>query len=185
MLNMPDVAAELDIGPFFHDLIIEGLEVGDSFVLVVQFVSSMPGLSLVLLALPLLRLKLDGISGPKVRESAVISNNLRDLIEATLESMHSANSNVVHGCAVSVLVIDGGVLAQDVAVADSVNLVTGVAILVSIFVEPGCKSALDIILLHLFGCKGDAEKSREEATDMMGGIAAVDMAHKGGTCQPL
>jgi hypothetical protein len=49
--------------------------------------------------------------------------------------MHATNPNVVHGCAASVLIIDGGVLAQDVAVADSVNLLTGVAVLVSVFME--------------------------------------------------
>ena len=82
-------------------------------------------------------------------------------------------------------VIDGGVLVQDVAVADSVNLVAGIAILVFVFMEPKRKSALNILLLHFFGRKGYAEKRSEEATDIMGGIAGVDIAHKGGTCQPL
>jgi hypothetical protein len=43
----------------------------------------------------------------------------------------------------------------------------------------------DILLLHPFGRKGNAEKSSEEATDIVGGIVAADMAHKGWTCQPL
>ena len=45
------------------------------------------------------------------------------------------------------------------------------------------KSALEI--LHFLGCKGNAEKSSEEATDIMGGFGAADIVHKGGTCEPL
>ncbi len=175
---MPNVAVELDVGPEFRDVVVEGLEIGDSFGLVVQFALLRLDRSRVLRVLPLLRLQFDDISGPKVSENAAISNGLRDLVEAALESMHSAHSNVVHGCAASVLVIDGSVLAQDVAVTDSVNLVAGVAVLVFVLVEPERKSALGIPLLHFFGRKGNAGKSSEETTDIMGGIAAVDMAHK-------
>ena len=163
---------------------MEGLQIGDSFGLVVQLALLCLDRSRVLRVLPLLCLQFDDISGPKVSENAAISNGLRDLAAAALESTHSAHSNVVHGCAASMLVIDGGVLAQDVAVANSVHLVAGVAVLVFVLVEPERKSALGI-LLHFFSRKGNAEKSSEEATDMMGGIAAVDMAHKGGTCEPL
>ena len=115
----------------------------------------------------------------------MISNSLCNVVEAALESTNSANANVFHGCAASVLIIDVGVLAQDVTVADAINLVAGVAVLVFVFVEPEGKSALGILLLHFFGRKGNAEKSSEEVTDMMSGVAAADMAHKGGTCQPL
>ena len=92
---------------------------------------------------------------------------------------------MVHGCAAFVLVIDGGVLAQDVAITDSENLVAEVAVVVFVLVEPERKSALGILLLHSLSRKGNAKRSSEEATNMMGGIAAVDMAHKGGTCEPL
>ena len=112
-------------------------------------------------------------------------NDLPDLIEAPLESTHSANSNVVLGCAGSVLVLDSGVLAKDVAITDSVNLVAGVAVRVFVFVEPEGESTLYILLLHPFGRKGNAEKSSEEATDIVGGIVDVDMAHKGWTCQSV
>jgi len=181
---VPDVAVVLDIGPVFHDFVVEGLEIGDSFDLVLQFASSPPDLSGVLRVLHLVRLQFDDLSGTKVSENAVISNGLRDLVEATLESTHSANSNVVHGCAVSVLIIDGGVLAQDVAAADSINLVAGLAVLVFGLMKPERKRALGI-LLHFFGRKGNAKKSSEEATDIVGRIAASDMAHKWGACQPL
>jgi len=164
---------------------VEGLEIGDSFGLVVQLALLRLDRSRVLCILPLLRLQLDDISGPKVSENAAISNSLGDLVEAALESTHSAHSNVVHGCAGLVLVIDGGVLAQDVAATDSVNLVAGAAVLAFVLVEPERKSALGILLLHSFGSKGNAEKSSKEATNIVGGIAAVDMAHKGGTCEPL
>ena len=182
---MPDVAVELDIRPVLRDFVVEGLEIGDSFVLVVQVASEPPGLSRVLRVLHLLRHQSDDLSGPKVSENAVISNGIRDLVEAALESTHSANSNVVLGCAVSVFVIDGGVIAQDVAVADSVHVIAVVAVIVSVLMEPERKSALCILLPHFFGRKRNAEKSGEEATDIVGGIAAADMAQKGGTCQPL
>jgi len=42
-----------------------------------------------------------------------------------------------------------------------------------------------LLLLHPFGRKGNAEESSEEATEIVGGIVAADMAHKGWTCQPL
>ena len=112
-------------------------------------------------------------------------DGLPDLVETPLESTLSANSNVVLGCAVSVLVLDGGVLAKDVAIADSVNLVAGVAVLVFVLVEPEGERALGILLLHPFGRKGNSEKSGEEATDVAGSIVAVGMAHKGPTRQPL
>ena len=102
---------KLDVGPVFDDFVVEGLEIGNGFVLVVQFASIRPDLSLVLRVLPLLRLQFDDLSGPKVSENAVISNGLHDLVETALESTHSANSNVVHACATSVLVIHGGILA--------------------------------------------------------------------------
>jgi hypothetical protein len=123
--------------------------------------------------------------GPKVGGKAVAIDGLPDLVETPLESTLSANSNVVLGCAISVFVLDGGVLAKDVAIADSVNLVAGVAVLVFVFVEPEGERALGILLLHPFGRKGNSEKSGEEATDVVGTIVAVGMAHKGPTRQPL
>ena len=70
------------------------------------------------------------------------------------------------------------------AIADSIPLVAGVAVLVFVLVEPERKSTLGIFLLHSFSRKGNAKKRGEEATDVMGGIGAIDMAHKGGTCKP-
>jgi len=180
VLNVANVAVEVNVGPVLRDFVVQGLEIGDSLVLFFQLVSIRADLSRVLRVLPLLRLQLDDLSGPTVGEMAVITDDLPDLVEAPLES-NSANSNVVLKCAASVLVLDGGVLAKDVAIADSVNLVAGVAILVFVFVEPEGESALGI-LFHPFGRKGNAKKSSEEATDIVGGIVAADMAHKGWTC---
>ena len=102
-----------------------------------------------------------------------------------LELTLSTYSNKVHGGATSVLVTDAGVLAQDVAIADTIHLVAWVAVVIFVFMEPQSQSALRIILLHFFGHKRDAEERSEEAMDIMCGIAAVNMAHKGGTCEPL
>ena len=154
---------------------------------VFQLASNRADLFCVLHVLPLppLRRQFDGLPGQKVGENAVVTNGLLDLVEAPLESTHSAHSNVVFSCAASVLVLDSGVLAKDVATADSVNLVAGIAVLIFVSVEPEGVSALDILLLHPFGRNGNAKKSSEEAMDLVGGIVAADMAHKGWSCQPL
>ena len=139
----------------------------------------------ILCVLPLLRLQFDDLSGPKVSENAVVTNSLLDLVKAPLESTHSTNSNLVIGCTASLLILNGGILTEDMTTADSVNLVTRAAILVFVFVEPEGESALDTLLLHPFGRKGNTKKRGEEAEDIVGGIVAADMAHKGLTCQPL
>jgi hypothetical protein len=185
VLNVANVAVEINVGPVFRDFVVEGLEICDSLVPVFQLASIRADLFRVLRVLPLIRLQFDDLSGPKVDENAVVTDDLLDLVEAPLESTHSANSNLVLGCAVSVLVLDGGVLTKDVAIADSVNLVARVAVLVFVFVEPEGEGALGILLLHPSGRKGNAEKSSEEATNIVGGIVAADMAQKGWTCQPL
>jgi hypothetical protein len=102
-----------------------------------------------------------------------------------LESMDPANSNVVHGFTISVLVTDSRVLVQDMAITDPINLVAGVAVHIFVFMEPECKAALGILHLLFFSHKGNAEKSSEEVTDMMSGIVATDVVQKGGTCKPL
>ena len=182
---MANVAVEVSVGPVFRNFVVQGLEIGDSLVLVFQVTSICADLSRVLRVLLLLRLQFDDLSGPKVGENAVVTDDLPDLVKASLESTHSANSNVILGCAASVLVLEGGVLAKDMAITDSVKLVAGVAIRVFVFMEPEGESALGILLLHPFGRKGNAEKSSEKATEIVGGVVVADMAHKGWTCQPL
>lgn len=71
------------------------------------------------------------------------------------------------------------------AIADTVDLVAGIAVVVFVLVKPECKSALGIQLLSFVGRKGNTEKSGEEAADIIGGISAADMAHKGMACQSL
>ena len=182
---MANVTVETSVGPPFRDFFVQSLEIGDSLVLVFQVALIRADRFRGPRVLPLLRLQFDDLSGPKVGENAVVTDGLFDLVEAPLESTHPANSNVVLGCAVSMLVPDDGVLTKDVAIADSVNLVAKVAVLTFFFVEPEGESALGILLFHPCGRKGNAEKSSEEATDVVGGIVAVDVAHKGWTCQPL
>lgn len=70
-------------------------------------------------------------------------------------------------------------LRKTIAVTDSIDLVAGIVVLVFVLMESEGKSALRI-LLHFFGRKRNAEKRSEEATDIMGDIAAVDMAYKRG-----
>jgi len=75
-------------------------------------------------------------SSYKDSRSAVLVFRLASICEDLFRVL--ANWNVVLGCAAFVLVLDGGVLAKDVATADSVNLVAGVAVIVFVFVEPEC-----------------------------------------------
>lgn len=124
---MPNVAVELDVE--FRDVVVEGLEISDSFGLIFQLALLRLDCSCVLL--PLLRLPFNNFSGTRVGKDTTISNGLCDLVDAALGSTHSTHSNVVHGCATFVLVIDGDVLAQDVAVTDSINFIAGITILVS------------------------------------------------------
>ena len=114
-----------------------------------------------------------------------VSDDLRDIVEAPLESTHPTNSNVVLGCATFVLVLDGGVLAKYVAISDSIDLVARVTVLVFVFVEPEGKGALRILLLHPLSCKRNTEKRSQKATDMVGRVVAVDMTHEGWPCQLL
>jgi len=93
-LNVANVAAELNVGPVFRDFVVQGLEIGKSLFLVFQVTSIRADLSRVLRVLPLLRLQLDDLSGPKVGENATVTDDLPDLVETPLESTHSANSNV-------------------------------------------------------------------------------------------
>lgn len=181
---MANVAVELDVRPVLSDFIVQGLEISNSLVLVFQLALICMDLFCGFHVLPLLCPQFDDLSGPKVSEDAMVTDGLPDLVETTLESMHSTNLNVVLGCTNSVLILNSGVLAKDMAIADSINLVARVVVLVFVFMEPEGESALGI-LLHPFGSKRNTKKSSEEATDIVGGIVAANMAHKGWTCQPL
>ena len=96
MLNVANVAVEIHVGPVFRDFVVEGLEIGDSLVLVIQIALHRAHHFRVL---PLLHRQFDDLSGPKFGEKAVATDSLLDLVEAPLESTHSTNSNVVPGAA--------------------------------------------------------------------------------------
>jgi len=115
----------------------------------------------------------------------VVTDGLLDLVETPLEPTHTTNSNVVPMCAVSSLVLDGGVLMEDMAVADPEHPIAGGAVLMFVLMEPKCESTLDILLMHSLRRQGDPVKSSEEATNVVGGISVADMAHQWWTCQPL
>ncbi len=97
--------------------------------------------------------------------------------------MHSVNSNVLLRCADPEFVVDIGVLAENMAVADTQNLIAGVSVLVFSFVEVESEATLNILLLPLFGSKGHIESSSENTTEIGGRIAVAHNAHKGWTCQ--
>jgi hypothetical protein len=70
---------------------VEGLEIGNSVGLVVQFTLHRLDLPHVLHVLRLLRPQVDDISGPKVSENAVMSNGLGDLVRgrAGIDAFHT------------------------------------------------------------------------------------------------
>jgi hypothetical protein len=184
VLDIANVTVELDIEPVPGGFVVQVLELADSLVLAIQLVSILGDLAHDLVVRIYLRLQSTDLSGVKVGANAVVTGGLLDLIEAPLESTNSANSNEVLGCTASVLVVDGGVLAKDVAIGNSVDLVSGIAILVLVLVEPEGKSALGIFRLHLLSGKGNAEKSSKETPGVVGGIGAADMAHESWTERP-
>ena len=182
VLNISNVALEHDVGPVLRHLVVEGLEISDSIVRLLQVAFKLPDLSRYLWVLTLHCLQSGDVSGRSCSDNAVIRNGLRDVIEAALKAAHAANSNEVLGCAAPVLVPSGCVLAQDVTVRNPVNLVAGVTVLVPVLVELQSKGALGILRFHFFGSKGDAEKGSEEVPDVVGSIGVSDVAQKGGTC---
>lgn len=121
----------------------------------------------------------------KVSHIYVISNGLRDLVEAALESAHTTHEDMILGCCALVHVVDGGVPAENMTIADPVHLVAGVTAVVFVPVKPQDKSALGIVILHIFGGKGNGEKSSKESASVVSGIGATGMRHEWGSCKPL
>ena len=58
---------------------------------------------------------------------------------------------MVLGCAVLERVIDGGILAVDVAVAGAVDFVAGFTVVGFVLEKPNGKRALGVVILHIFG----------------------------------
>lgn len=71
---------------------------------------------------------------------------------------------------------------QNMAVADTQDLIAGVAALVFTFVEVESKATLSILSLPFLGSKGHVESSSENTTEIGGGIVVAHNAHKGWTC---
>ena len=182
IFDVADVAVEVNVRPVSRDFLVQSLEISNSFVHIIQLALICADRFLVR---PLLRPQIDDLCGVDVTENALITDGLPDLVEAPLESTHAANANVVLTSTALIFVLNGGVLAKDVAIADSVNLVARFAVLVFIFVKPKGESTLGILQLHPLGGKGNAKKSSEEPADIVGGIVAADMGQKRSTCQPL
>jgi hypothetical protein len=100
-----------------------------------------------------LRLQCGYLPSQGVSGHSAISGFVSSLVEAAIKSTTSANSDIAHRCAASVLVVDGRVPTKNVAVRDAKDLGAGVAGFVAILVEPQCKRALGVHPLHVFGSK--------------------------------
>ena len=180
---MADVAAR-NIAPLVVGVFIEGLKYAD---ILLHFGQRLP-LSLhgrlVLCRLlrvlaPWLCLQLKNLPSQDLGVSSVATDAGLDLVESTLESMESGKSNVLGRCASALeFVVDGGILAENVAVANAENLGAGGTMLSLVFVKEQRDATLSISGLPLCGSDGHAECSSEQATDIVGGVSVVGDAQK-------
>lgn len=167
---MANVSA-CNIAPLAADFLVEGLECADTLL---QFVQLRP-LSLHVLLLfrrffrvlaLRLRLQLDNLPNQELGVKSVATDAGLYLIEASLESLESGKSSVLGRCARALeLVPDGGILAENVAVANAEDLGARGAVLVLVLVEEQRDATLSISVLPLRSSDGHAECSSEEATD--------------------
>jgi hypothetical protein len=94
-----------------------------------------------------------------------------DLVEAALESTEIGKSNVLGRCISAVaLVLNGGVLVKNAAVANAADLGARGAALVLVLVEERCDDTLSISSLPLRSSDRHAERSSEEVTEITYGV---------------
>ena len=189
-IDVTDVSAR-NIAPLVGGVLVEGLEYAD----ILLHFGQLPPLSLhgrlvlrrLLRVLALrLRLQPNNLPGQEVGVNSVATDAGLDLVEAALESTESGKSNVLGRYASALeLVLDGGVLAENVAAANAEDLGARGAALVLVLVEEQSDATLSINCLPLHSSDWHAECSSEEATDMVGGVGAVGDAQKVWTGQLL
>ena len=142
---------EINMRPVRGGVEMEGLEVVDGLGLSIQ----VPLLLLDLFGVVVgrLRLQCGYLPSQEVSSHSAISDFVSSLVEATIESTTSANSDIAHRCVAFVLVVDGRVPTKNVAVRDAKDLGAGVAGFVAILVEPQRKRAFGVLPLPVFGSK--------------------------------
>lgn len=105
-----------------------------------------------------------------------------DLVDTTLETTVSGDTNKLARCASTLeLIIDGGRLAEHMAVADTENPGTWFATLGLVFMEKEPDTPLSVIDLPLLGSDRHAEHSGQKSTKVVGGVGVVGGAQKGWT----
>ena len=189
-IDPADIAAG-NIAPLVVGVIVEGLEYDD---ILLHFEQRLP-LSLhgrlVLRRLlqvlaSRLRIQLNNLPSQNLSISSVATDAGLDLVESVLESMESGKSNMLGRCARALeFVIDGGILAENMAVANTKDLGAGGAALVLVLMEEQRNATLSISGLHLCGSDGHSERSSEEAVDIVGRVGVVGDAQKVWTRQLL
>ena len=143
-------------------------------------------LSRVLIVQVHLLLQLNDLSGGKVGEHPVVTNQSLDVVETLLEATPSVNSNVLLSSARRgplELVVDVDGLSENVAAGDTQNLIASVAALVFTFMEVKSEAALSVFGLPLLSSEGNVESRSENAADMGGRMEAAHNMHKGWTRQ--
>ena len=183
MLDITDVAIELDVRPLFCNLLVQGLKLLGGLRLVCQVSPICADLARNLLVL-LPHLQPGDFPGPEAGTNAAGTDIPLDLRETPLESPCPANTNEVLGCGTIMLVVPRRVLAKNMTTTHPVDVRADLAVPIPGLVQPESESALRV-LLHLLGREGYAEKSSEKPPGVMGGIRAADVAHEGWTHEPL
>ena len=167
-------------GPEYADLL---LHIGQLLPLRLHARHVLPGL---LRVLALRLLQLNNRPSQEVVVSSVVIDAGLDLVEAAPQSTESGKSNVLWRCASALeLVRDGGVLAENVTVANAEDPGSRVAAPVVVLVEEQRDTTLSIGGLPLRSSDRHAERSSEEATDIVGGVGVVGDVQKGWTRQLL
>ena len=152
-MSVPNVTIEIFLRPVQHSVGMEGREVVDGLGLSIQapllYLDRSDGVGGLLL-----RPQIGNLPRQEVSSHGAISDFISNLVEALIESTISADSDIAHSCAASMLVVDGGVLSKNVAVGDAKDLVAAFAVLTDILMEPKSESALESLLSKSWAASG-------------------------------
>ena len=109
-----------------------------------------------------------------------------DLVDTALETTASVDTNELRSCASALeLVVIGGRPAEHMSVAHGQNPGARLVALGLVFMKEERDTPLSIIVLPLLGGDGHAERSGQEASNVVGGVGVEGDTQKGWTCESL
>ena len=189
-VNEADGSAR-NIIPLSTDLLEERLELAVVLVHLLQLIFlNLQGILVLLPLLLVLALRLRLQSHNFFSQADGLSDVLGDqgsgLVKEALESMESADLNVLARCASTLEpVVHGRIRAEDVLVADGEDPDARLAILALVLVEEEGDGTLGIRFLPAVRSDRHSQRGCERATDEVGWVGFVGDAHKGWTRQLL